>query len=366
MPSNDLMPQMRTRLNHVERWAGVFVLLAVLIALGGLGQYVYTTAVNKGWKRKKVPYFTLVSSADGLKVGSEVKLMGFKAGTITDILPNAPGDYYNVTVRVEIGEPYYGYLWTDSTVELKASLLGGKSLVVTKGGSSGDLNVSATYMEKNGDFFQWVPASGDKKAHWAVKPTEREDMGYLIMCQENADVVNSANTLVTKISDELPGLLSLTNQVADLLEASTVLLRHASDAMAELKPVVANVQTISTMLTNENGSLGQWVIPTEMNSEITETIAASKGTVKTAETNLVVLSQSLNESLQNISDITANLRQQVEVNSFMLSSISEMILNLDDFVAGLKRNWLLKGSFEQVPVSTNDVPKAIHTPSIGF
>ena len=364
MALNDLTPKLRTRMNQTERRVGFFVITASILVLIAISYYAYSSAVRKGWTRKKVPYFTLVSSADGLKVGDSVMLMGFKAGVITSVLPNDPGEYYNVTVRFEIWEPYYGYLWTDSEVQLKSSLLGGKILEVTKGGQSGRTDgLSATYQEKDGRFYMWIDPTGDEpEGHWSERPIRRKDIGYLLVCYEGDDVMSSANNLVTQISDQLPGVFSLTNQVIDLFEESTKLLIHLSDSIEKTYPIVENLQTISTMLTNAEGSLGEWVIPSEMNKEIIQTIGSVRGTVNTTETNIATISQSINESLINLADITANLREQVQANSYILSSVSKLVLDLDDMVQGLKRNWLLKGSFSP---QTNAIPESLLEPSFG-
>lgn len=364
MALNDLTPQLRTQMDRVEKWVGFFVVVASLIALGAMSYYAYSTAVRKGWTKKKVPYFTLVSSADGLKVGDPVMLMGFKAGVIAAIEPNAPGEYYNVTVQFDIWEPYYGYLWNDSDVRLKSGLLGGKTLEVSKGGQSGmDIKLSATYKEENGKFYVWKDPSGDEKeGKWSSEPIDYNFMGYMLFCYESKDVMKSANDLVNKVSDGLPGVLSLTNKVSELLEESARLIASANGTVQELEPIVHNVQAITSILTNQHGGLGDWVIPPEMNRVIVDTLGSVRGTVQTSETNLVMLSQNLNETLGNLAQITSNLREQVQANSYMLSSISSLVLDLDDLVQGLKRNWLLKGSFSP---QTNAPPQSVLRPTLG-
>ena len=49
MALQDLTPQLRTRLNRVEKAVGWFVLLAVSLLLFGFGYYAYNTAQRKGW-----------------------------------------------------------------------------------------------------------------------------------------------------------------------------------------------------------------------------------------------------------------------------------------------------------------------------
>ena len=59
-------------------------------------------------------------------------------------------------------------------------------------------------------------------------------------------------------------------------------------------------------------------------------------------------------SLDNLADLTSNLNHQVQANSNMLSEISRIIVNSDDFVQGLKRHWLLRSAFK--PAKTNAPP----------
>ena len=73
----DLTPQLRTRLNRMERWVGVFVALALLLLLVGLSYYIYQVAQRKGWYLEHAIYHTSVMNAAGLRVGDPVKLMGF-------------------------------------------------------------------------------------------------------------------------------------------------------------------------------------------------------------------------------------------------------------------------------------------------
>src|SRR5690242_13287531 len=83
MAVQDLTPQLRTRLSRVERAVGWFVILATILLFAGFGYYVYHTAKGKGWFKTKIPYFTYVRDATGLKIGDPIKLMGFEVGEIT-------------------------------------------------------------------------------------------------------------------------------------------------------------------------------------------------------------------------------------------------------------------------------------------
>ena len=65
MPVQDLTPQLRTRLSRVERAVGIFVSVATLLLLAGVGYYVYHTGQHKGWWTFKARYHTFVESGAG-------------------------------------------------------------------------------------------------------------------------------------------------------------------------------------------------------------------------------------------------------------------------------------------------------------
>ena len=112
MPLQDLTPQLRTRLNKMERAVGWFVFLATALLVFGFGYYIYHTAERKGWFVIKAPFHTFVQSSAGLNVGDPVYMMGFPVGQITQIHAMPPGDPHNVLVDFEIRDNYFRYLRT--------------------------------------------------------------------------------------------------------------------------------------------------------------------------------------------------------------------------------------------------------------
>lgn len=141
MSLQDLTPQLRTRLNRMERAVGWFVLLAAALLLFGFGCYIYQKAQSNGWFLVKARFFTYANSASGLKIGDPVMLMGFKVGQISGITAMPPRTRYNVRLEFYVnqvnqnGEPYFGYVWSEgSVVKVNASdFLGSRSLEITRG-----------------------------------------------------------------------------------------------------------------------------------------------------------------------------------------------------------------------------------------
>src|SRR5580765_6344208 len=134
MPLQDLTPQLRTRLNKMERAVGWFVFLATVLLLFGFGYYIYHTAERQGWFVIKAPFHTFVQSSEGLNVGDPVVMMGFPVGQITRIHAQPPGDKHNVLVEFEVKDTYFRYLWTGgSYVKVNAAdFLGKRQLEVTR------------------------------------------------------------------------------------------------------------------------------------------------------------------------------------------------------------------------------------------
>ena len=364
-------------MSRVEHAVGVFVVLATLLLLTAFIYYVYHTIQKKGWLVPKVNYYTMLSSAAGLHVGDAVNLMGFPAGEITRITPNEPDDYFDVTVEFVIRKPNYGYVWTDSTVKVGANgLLGSRFLEVTKGGTSGNTNieVKATYDDKHGPLQIWVEP--DKKTgtkgHYALYTDYAKTngtMGFWLFANEPPALADQVSRLISQVENALPNILGFTNQIAGTMSNSASLMVALHETIQGVQPIVTNLAAISTQLRNPQGSLGDWLIPTQINQQVqgtlnttSNTIDTARNTIYTAQTNLALVASNLNQSLENMAGITANLRQQIQANSLMLSEISSLVVGADDFLQGLKRNWLLKSSFAGV---TNKPLESLLKPGVG-
>ena len=319
MAIQDLTPQLRTRLRRVEKVVGFFVVFAALVLVAGFAYYLYHTAQRRGWLIEKCPYFTFVESAEGLKVGDPIVLMGFEVGNIKFITLQSPGEH-KVYVGMEIRQPYYGYIWTDSRVLIApAGFLGGRGLEITPG-----VTGSATVQETGGRVSAlWI------HDHWV--PLSKVRKGVHLVPDEQPSLSDRAQKLVSTVEQALPNILGLTNQLYTVLTNTAQLTGNANQ-------LVTNVTAITANLRDPHGSLGEWLIPTDTHTNL--------------NANLV----SLNEMILNLAAITSNLNAQVQSNDKMLSQISTLVVNTDNLVQGLKKHWLLRGVFLKTNTQTNAPP----------
>lgn len=338
MALQDLTPQLRTRMSRVERIVGVFVVLATMLLLSGFAYYVYNAAKKKGWFKTKAPYFTFVESATGLQVGDPVTLMGFNVGEIT-VIEAMPADdpMFNVYVEFVIVEPYYGYLWTDSRAKIATGdFLGNRNLEVTKGTTGSEI-----YRVKGNRI---VEVWRDRQNSY-VPYTNNVTKPYWLQSEESPALTKGLDIVVSMVKTSLPSILSLTNQVATVLSNSAQLLARLDTTVSSVQPALTNITQITAQLTNTQGSLGNWLIPTQLNTQLGGTLTSAQDLLHTSETNLSLLSASILRNLENVAGITSNLHNQVQANSMILSELSTLVVNADDLIQGLKRNWLLRSSF---------------------
>ncbi|HYG36569.1 MAG TPA: MlaD family protein [Clostridia bacterium] len=415
MALQDLTPQLRTRLSRMERAVGWFVILALLLLGFGFAYYIYNTAERKGWFKTKAPYFTFTVNATGLRVGDPVKLMGFDVGQITEItaMPAEQFDY-NVYIQFELKEPFFEYMWTKGSQARVASadLLGKRVLEVSKGTGGYPTyilyplrtNVSLAEVRDLPDRQHWLlaqeiyDASGTNVLaevktpltnldfiaaagvhHIWIMNTNRKARAitgiwndhearydpftkrtkYWLESEESPAITERLENLIQEVEQAMPSVLSLTNQLITVLSNSASLTSNLNAVAAAAQPAVSNLAAATARL-DQPGALGEWLLPTNLNYQLESTLTNANVALTSANTNLSVLVQNLNESLLNLANMTSNLNQQVQANTNLVSAVSQTIIHADEFVQGLKRHWLLRSAFRTK--DTNAPPRLTRPP----
>jgi ABC-type transporter Mla subunit MlaD len=419
MALQDLTPQLRTRLNRMERAVGWFLFLATALLVFGFGYYIYKTAETKGWFKVKAKYFIFTETAAGLNIADPVYFRGKAAGQILDIQPQparGPGSEYNVYVEFEVAEPNIGYIWTEGSVVkvAAADFLGKRQLEITRGTNGfstyitrplrfmsvdeiksspnpdklhlgeeiqNGTNVIKAWAKLTPELLQTISAnltagtngpnlwvidtSTDQKSLTAVwSPKEhryelltKETKPYWLVSDEPPPVTDRLQALGAQIEAALPNILALTNQLSAVLSNSAALTSNLNVVAEDLRPTVSNLAMISEHLSGPRGALGEWLLPTNINDRLAATLLNADVTLTNADTNLVAVAENISRSLDNLANITSNLNMQVQVNSNILLQISDTVVHTDQFVQGLKRHWLLRSAFKK-PI-TNAAPLTV-------
>ncbi len=400
MPLQDLTPQLRTRLSRMERTVGWFVMLAAVILIVGFVYYVYSTAERKGWFVLKINYATGLNGASGLKLGDPVKLLGFDVGEITKIEPNDPGKGRGVTIFFNIREPYFGYIWLDSSARLVSDFLGHNYVEVVQGRNGAPtvffdkaagklmlMNRHKAYQEylnlvaeltaepenagkpapdiaalatnalnkllkaTNGDYYLTLRRSKYNNPVDLAAPN-----WIYVPPMDSPSLSERLDAVANKIESALPNVLNLTNQISAVLTNASAAVARLNATLGDVHPILTNVTVITENLRNPQGSLGDWLIPTNINGQLQQTLETAQSTLKAArstldntDTNLTTVATDLDKTLGHLADLTSNLNWQVQSNTNLVSQINATIAHADDLVQGLKREWFLRSAFKNKP-----------------
>jgi MlaD protein len=391
MALQDLTPQLRTRLNRMERVVGWFVFLATALLLFGFGYYIYHTAERKGWFKIKAPFFTYVQSSAGLNVGDDVYMMGFAVGKITGVEPQKPYEPHNVKVNFEITDPYFRYLWTGGSY-LKVNAAGflnqrqlevtratnGYALVVTQPVSVHPLDEAKSLMTAAQDRWQLAQDILDANSNvlfhaynhleLVFNETNSQLLASAVLesnsiyifdnqARDSKRIVASWDGRVHRykifkpgddtawlravetppISDQLQAMVTQVQSalpgILSLTNKISVVLDNTASATSNLNLTLLSAQPMVTNFAGISGQLREpggamlWALGTNGNDQVQGVLTNVDGL------------------LTHLADITSNLNAQVQGNTNMLGGISKTIMDTDDFVQGLKRHWLLRSAF---------------------
>ena len=112
----------------------------------------------------------------------------------------------------------------------------------------------------------------------------------------------------------MPNILNLTNQLAAVLSNANNAVIRLDDALAETHPILTNLTIVTGNLRDPNGSLGNWLIPTNLAVQLHETLQSATAALKSAhstlddtDTNVTMLAVDLDKTLLHLADLTSNV-----------------------------------------------------------
>jgi hypothetical protein len=168
---------------------------------------------------------------------------------------------------------------------------------------------------------------------------------------ETPPISDQLQAVVLQVQSAVPNILSLTNKIAAVLDNAANATSNLNAALAESRPMITNFAIISSQLREPGGPM-IWALGTNGNEQLQGTLTNVNALLGHTDTNIAAL-------LINLANITSNLNVQVEANSNILSSVSKIVVDTDNFVQGLKRHWLLRSAFkaENAAAKTNAPPR---------
>ncbi len=365
MALQDLTPQLRTRLSKVEWFVGLFLGITALLMLAGFASFLRKAADARGWLVTEVPYYTYLSEASGLKVGSPVHLLGFEVGKVTEVtaLPldqRRSWDYYitnnfNVYVAFMVrGKKFAGYLNSDARVKVggfPVELLGGAQLELTEGTTNGVITFSPTPEGNPGvlwDKFAYADPGPDRDKKFLKygELTNRTKGGYYLKLDQSETMMVAANRILARVDhisgtldatlppllDDVRGTMAtvrqalpgMTNQVGQLLNTAALMLPGLTNnldlVLGNTKELTAQLRDAMPLLTNG----------------LNQTLVSTRKLADELNTSLPMLTSNVNLTLTNLNTLLMRDTNITSNSSIMISNVNQV----------LTRHWLFRSAFK--------------------
>jgi hypothetical protein len=308
-----------------------------------------------------------------------------------------PGDPHNVRVEFEILDPFFRYIWTGGSYAKinAAGFLNQRQLEVTRATNGyaicvtqpvtmftdldklaqdiaaepGHWQLSQDVFDANSNLLfhaydtlttsnlqiiaalkpdsiyaynntvnrKRIVASWDGRFHHYKIFKSGDDTAWL-RAVETPPVSDQLQAMVSQVQSALPGILSLTNKIAAVLDNAANATSNLNLTLVEAQPMITNFAMVSEQL-REPGGLSVWALGTNGDWQIQTALTNVNSLLVNTDTNFGAL-------LINLANITSNLNAQVQANTNLLGGISKAVTDADGLVQGLKRHWLLRSAFK--------------------
>lgn len=306
---------MNIKFNKFERVAGIFVAAALLGSLA----IAVGVAVKKGWFANKIPFETMMTSAEGIHPGTMVQIAGLRAGSVEDVeLIGAD----KIRVRFEVMDKFRPQIREDSVVQvLRPFVIGEKVIEVSVGSEEARLLKPGESIALQSSFDVMDLFSGKKLGPF-LGTIEKLSDNLRVLAEAFADPERTKS--LVKMFDRLTPLIGNMNEMAQgVTKVTEVALRKK-----HLETLIGNLTQISS-------DLGR-VVP-EMVAEAPDMGRQLGQMVK----NLNVLTA----ELQKLAPAIATIAPELPKTSMRaVEALNETVVVLK----ALQKSFLLRGKVEEV------------------
>ena len=334
--------QMFFRVKHFDRYVGILVVFAILMAVVAL---VFVGRGQK-WFAKRSPYKVVFSKVQGLKTGTPVTISGMEVGNVKSLRLDPQS---KVELMIEVLQRYQENIRQDSQAAIAMALIGAKTIEITVGSpEKPPLPPGST-----------IPSLESKEITDLLKEIDLK--GYL-----------------KKIDEVLDNLKSITHKL--------------DDPKGSLFRTLGNLEFVTSQIKNGQGSVGAILQDPKMHGEINAAIAQARRSLSNVEEitrNAAQVSQNLPPLMgevdrsvkevpklieelrkalvelpriledvkkttahtpaiaENVKEITANVKKASPQIPELMTTTQETTEDTDKLIQGLQRHWLLQGAMSK-------------------
>ena len=346
------------RIRHFDRYVGILVVLAVILAVIAL----VFVARGQQWFAKRVPYKMVVSKVQGLKPGTPVTISGMEVGHVKSLHLIPQG---KVELDLNILQQYKENIRQDSRAAIAAALLGGKSIEITVGSPNQPVlpegsTLSSGEPKEITDLLKDIDIKAPlKKLDEALDNLKsitaklNDPRGELFTLLKNVEFVTSqlkngqgnvgAILQDTKMHGEIAAALDSIRRSLSRVEE---VAQNASQASKDLPKVMEEVDRAVNEVKNAAVKLPSIMEDVKKTTSHAPVIAENVKDI-TTEGKVIV---------QDVKGITGNVQKSSPQIPDFLATTQEAVEDADRLILGLQNHWLLRGSMPQVK---GEMPLAI-------
>ncbi|MDR0555109.1 MAG: MlaD family protein [Treponema sp.] len=321
---------MRFRIRFADQIVGVLTVFALLVLVA----VIFMLGSRQRWFARDYRYIAYFESAAGLSLNMTVQYKGFTIGNIKSI--RLTGDD-RVEATIAIYDSYADRVREGSLVELLVSPIGlGNQFLFYAGLGKRILDEGEAIPTSNSPEGRALLNRG-----LAYIPSH-DDSITLLITRANT-VLDSVNHTIVQVNEALAGndataLGRILGNVETTISDVSILVEgidgSVQEILASLKPVIGNLETLSTTLAAPDNSISALMDP--------------QGEVYT---NLVKTIQELSGAMGNLEKTSALLPGQFPQIALILAQVREALRTAEGVLTALANNPLLKNGVPSQPRS---------------
>jgi phospholipid/cholesterol/gamma-HCH transport system substrate-binding protein len=301
---------------------GAFIVGGLLLFAGGL----FLIGDRRLLFAKQFELSATFGKVTGLQVGGKVRLAGFDAGEVLEIvIPPRPSDRFRVRMRVR--EDLHQLVRTDSTCGLQTDGIVGNTFVqITKGSDNAPV----------------VPAGAVIDG---IDPVEFADL-----IREGRETFRSVSNAIIDLkgdaSQAIGSVTGIAQSASVMIEGVGEGVRSVSTsgtaALNEVQQVFAGTREVVDSVKAGRGTVGQLVTDDALYQRLTGLGSETEQTMRN-------IREATNRGRAMIEDFTApngSGPQMMQAMRDILGQTKEVVSDLADSTEALKRNFLFRGFFK--------------------
>jgi phospholipid/cholesterol/gamma-HCH transport system substrate-binding protein len=349
---------MNFRVRHFERFVGIFIVLALTLAVLAL----IFTGRGQHWFAKRSHYTVVFHKVQGLKMGTPVTISGMEVGSVQS-LRLTPQSMVELTL--EVLQTYQEQIRKDSQATIASSLIGGKTVEITAGSpDQPPLSSGSTLPSQEPKELTDLLKDIDVKAPLKKLDDALENIRSITQKLNNPD--GDLFTLLRNVEfvtgqwkkgqGAVGGILQDKKLHGDVSAA----VESARRSAANLEETTGNAAKVSRELSKMVGEIDRTVkeIPLIVDDvkRTTAGLPQVMGKVQKAADDAPAITGNLKEITQDVKIITGNVKKASPEVPDLVATTQDSVEEAEKLLRGLQQHWLLRGS---MPKSTEETPAAV-------